>query len=754
MADPDALVRISRWEAKLLRPASDIGYVQPGSPWVSVCQKVSTPVSSIVIATEDRDPLAAVARAAWPSWRAALGSVLTRSTRVGLVGGLACGWLLAAATGWQYRSLMGLRQWTDVLSYSGLAHGILWTAHGAIAGAACAAAMLVSRRVRRFVAAGPMSVAILVAGISVLMSWTTLATVGLAMAVGIQRVWTAVMVVLWLIVLGMTYAVAYGLSRTRVGRWSSAVGRIGFWPAAAMLVLCSVVQWVERPKLLAHPTDWIPSATVAPRRGDGRPNVVLVVLDTQRADRLGCYGYERPTTPRLNAFAQDAHVWENCMSTAVWTLPSHASIFTGLFPSEHGTGRHHRWLDDAFVTMAELLDQAGYQTVAFSNNLYISDVCNLSQGFDQVVHPFELHGPRGNSVSAFVGRVLQPAGRVGQSLGALTNEDAGGKFTGQLVARWLDRRDRSAPFFLFVNLMEAHYPYRPHLPHRRVFIKAGDIDLSYRHDWDSAIPFSLLKRDCHTASELALLNRTYDAEARMLDDYVARLIEMLAAHTSLDDTLLIITADHGENLGDHHLMDHQWCVYDTLAHVPLIMRYPRRLAPGRTSDLVQSVDLLPTVMDAVYARPVPTPSTFGRSLLTPLATTDLASASGPEPALTGRVVVVERMSPADPPLATAQRINCQFDRTPHLGVLRAVRQGPWKYIVAADGRAELYHVINDPGEGDNLIEAHRPIAEQLASRLQHWLATANAYQGPKQQQAGKRFDEEARRRLRDLGYVH
>jgi len=267
------------------------------------------------------------------------------------------------------------------------------------------------------------------------------------------------------------------------------------------------------------------------------------------------------------------------------------------------------------------------------------------------------------------------------------------------------------------------------------------------------IKLSLLKRDCYTPDEMALLNATYDAQTRMLDDRVGELLEILGKRASLDDTLVIITADHGENLGDHHLMDHQWCVYDTLAHVPLIVRYPKRLTPGRTSDAVQTIDYLPTVMDAVHGRPVPTPSTFGRSLLTSGPSTT-SPARGADSGPAGRVTVTERIAPADNPLATAQRIDSRFDRTPYLGVLRAVRQGPWKYIIAANGRKELYRVDNDPGEVDNLIASQRRVAEHLADRLGQWIADSRPYSPSSRQGGGRQLDTETRRRLRDLGYIH
>ena len=411
--------------------------------------------------------------------------------------------------------------------------------------------------------------------------------------------------------------------------------------------------------------------------------------------------------------------------------------------------------------MAELLQQRGYETVAFSNNTWVSGVTNLTQGFDRYVRPGALHFGRGNSIHEFLDRVLYPAGWVGQWLGTLTAQDVGAKFTNQLVARWLDSRGRRQPFFLFVNYCEPHDPYRPHRPHRELFIKPGDLDASYRTELRDTAEYSILKRDCFTPEQLKLSSDCYDGDTRLMDDYTGELLEVLAEHVPLDDTLIIITSDHGENVGDHHLLGHAHCVYDTLAHVPLLMRYPRRLQPGRTAELVQTTDLLPTVMDAAHGNPVATPSTFGRSLLSPpngsdapseVANLDPASSSANE--LTGRPVVVERMAPTFVALNQAQGLDTRFDRVPHEGPLRAIRQGPWKYIVAADGREELYHVINDPGETDNAIDQHGPIANRLAERLGQWLKASRPYEHTIQTGGEKRpMDDEALRRLRALGYV-
>ena len=651
--------------------------------------------------------------------------------RIGLIGGAAWGAVQAVWLGGPQHTMMGLPQWADVLTYSVLAHGVLGTLNGVVVGGAFGMVVVLCRPVRDRIAAGPMALAVFLASATCFSLWPAAWHMGVGMARGIHTPWVLVIAAVWLLTLAGSYVVAWLVAGTRIGTVADRAARIAIWPAVVFVVAALVAQIVEAPRLMEPTLRWSSPGTGP---GDPRPNIVLVVLDTQRVDRLGCYGYPRATSPRLDAFAADALVFENGISAAIWTLPSHASIFTGLFPSEHGATYDHRWLDDEFTTIAEMLAAEGYETVALSNNYWVSGITNVTQGFDRVLRPASIHYARGNSVAEFADKVLYPAGVVGKWVGVATAEDTGAKYTNQLASRWLAGRDRSRPFFLFVNYMEPHDPYRPHLPHRELFVERADIGDSYRTTWGMPQEFSLLGQDVYTERELELLNRVYDGETRLVDDYLGDLIERLAEHVPLDDALIVITSDHGENLGDHHLQGHTHCVYDTLAHVPLVVRYPPRLRPGRSADLVQTVDLLPTVIDAAAGRPVPTASTFGRSLL----------GQAPE----DRVAVIERIAPQS--LAVADP---SFDPAPFLGAIRAIRRGSWKYIVWESGREELFDLDGDPGEAVNLIDERRDIADALAGRLEEWMAASRPYAAKETPEPTRALDDKARERLRALGYI-
>ncbi len=692
-----------------------------------------------------------------PSHRTA-GSLLFQPLLVGLVCGMTWGWLQAARLALTTRHAMGLRQWSDVLSYAGLSHGLLWMLHGLFFGGICAVLLLALPGLRRSVRAGALGVGLFLAGALTLQAWCVTAE-HLPQAQGVHLSWLVWMGLCWGLLLAAVYGISHLAAPTLVGRLTATLGRWAFWPAVLALVASVGIQWVERPRILPETAKWEEAGDAAAPEGDA-PNIVLLVLDTQRIDRLGCYGCPRPTTPRLDRFAGDAVVYDNYISTAVWTLPSHASMFTGLFPSEHGSSWNHIWLDERFTTMAEILAEAGYQNFGLSNNVVVSPHTNTAQGFHRFVMPQAISNARGTYLEKFLDRVLYPAGRVGKWLGRFTGQDQGAKYTNQIAARWLKGRDSSRPFFLFVNYLEPHDPFRPTDPYRKLFVEPGDISDSHRLNWDAIAEFAIMKSDHYSAEELEILGDTYDAETRLTDDRLGQLLEIIAAETVLDDTLVIITSDHGENLGDHHLLRHAWCVYDTLAHLPLILRYPARIEPGRVAEITQTVDLLPTVLDAVHGRPPAAVTGGARSLLSPVVLPETAAdevdAGQDEPLfpeLAGRAAIIEYNAPNRSHIDAAQQKRLRMDRTPFESTIYGIRQGPWKYITYRDGRQELFNVVQDRGETENLVQAHPAVVERLTAELHRWRAGLVPYQASGADSGMEETDEATLSRLRELGYL-
>lgn len=663
--------------------------------------------------------------------------------RVGFVAGGLFGLAQAVALGLPIRSLMGVREWLDTLSFALLSHGILWTIYSAAAGAVVLLIPVLGRPMSRECQPVVVATGLFLAGFCVFFAWAVAAFLGSEAARSVRADWVVLMVLVWVVLI----AAAALIARFSIGvRFLDlARARLNAVCVASLLAMgaAAAIQAAEFPHLAPSVRPRI-SLSDDPKA----PNVVLIVMDTQRADRLGVYRYDRSVSPEINRFAQDALVFENAVSAGVWTLPSHASVFTGLLPSQHGATKAHAWLDSRFETLAEILDENGYETLAVSNNTWISQATNATQGFEQVVRPAEIHHARGNSLSILVDRVLYPAGLVGPLLGILTYEDGGAKYTNQWIERWLQRRNPDRPFFLFVNYVEPHHPLRPHGEARRELVDQEDLEESFRNPLDEWLVYSFADTSVYSADDLELMNDLYDAETRTLDHYIGDLLSILASRIGVDDTLIILTSDHGEELGDHGLQGHEISVYNSLAHVPLIVRFPRLFSPGRVSAPVHLIDLFPTILEVTGSVTKGDLPRLGLSLV------DAARAAVAEerssPTVSERPLITERMAP------TAHRMvpipGYEVDYRPYLGVVRSVRVGDWKYIASTSAPPELYNLRNDPNERQNLVDRHPEIAQELAQALETTLAVTEPYSSEAAEEPVP-MDGKTRAQLRALGYL-
>ncbi len=385
--------------------------------------------------------------------------------------------------------------------------------------------------------------------------------------------------------------------------WFSLVGNF------SVLVLALLMAWIPAARAPGSPTASTPQVV----DGGRAPNVLLVVLDTVAADHLGCYQSSRPTSPALDALAEEGVLFEAAYAAAPWTLPSHASIFTGLHPPSHGTGWRHRRLDDGAasipevaefdtLTLAEELGQRGWQTCGVSDKPWLSSVYGTTQGFQSY---FDYGYP------ALADLLLVPrlSTALQRRLGGFNRPvDKGGERVIDTALDWLGgdlTRDDTRPFFLFLNLNEAHTPYR--LPadftDRERFLPAGTtiegLEPAY---FAPPKERKALNAGIHDLldQQIDIQQGLYDALILYQDGLLDRLFEGLRGLELMEDTLVIITADHGEEFHQLGLSGHQLSLSEHLLHVPLIMRYPTVLDAGtRTRSLVSLVDLFPTVIDLI-----------------------------------------------------------------------------------------------------------------------------------------------------------
>ena len=454
------------------------------------------------------------------------------------------------------------------------------------------------------------------------------------------------------------------------------------------------------------------------------PNVLLIVMDATRARNLSCYGYGRPTSPNLERFAERCVIYEAAISPAGWSLPAHASIFTGLYPSKHGAYERHKYLPREHPTMAELLRARGYRTLAFCYNGYVGPATGLDRGFEEF-----------NRVVESIPRPLRKTVRKIESGIAMLRglHDAGAHHTSiQVRAAVRQSQTDERPFFMFVHYEEPHAPYCPPRKFNRYLPDGISIRQAKRVNQDQwkylADPTSMGEQD------FEVLRALYDAEIMYLDTRIAEVLDWLEELDTLDQTMVIITADHGENIGEHQMMGHQYCLYDTLLHVPLIVHYPRgTAAPTRIGHQVQTLDLLPTILSMLGDTSSEAyRSLQGHDLLSPTER-EFTFAEWERPDLTP---FYQKFPGVDV---------SRYDRA-----LKMVRSDRYKYIWASDGNHELYDLQADPDETHNVITGRSDVFREMDRRLAGWRAhfkaTAPLEEAPE-------FTQVVKERLRALGYL-
>ncbi|MFH1144131.1 MAG: sulfatase [Candidatus Eisenbacteria bacterium] len=471
-----------------------------------------------------------------------------------------------------------------------------------------------------------------------------------------------------------------------------------------------------------------------------RPNILWILWDTVRADHLSLYGYERSTTPFLDTWAHDARVYDDCLSAANYTVPSHASFFTGLLTSQHGASNDHLYLDEDLTTIAELLSGAGYQTFLYSANPNISAEENFDQGFLTVEHPWSEKHLR--SAMEILRDKVQPEdhssglpekirqGRVGK-----WDIKASGQLAEQALRDWLRLRRPAQPYFAFLNYMEAHRPYIPPREYRARLMTPSQVALSYQIDrsWASQWSYTFGRAD-YSDEEIAVTAATYDAALAELDDLLRSLLTSLEADGQLENTIVVVTSDHGEHLGDHHMLGHQHSLYNALIHVPLVIRYPQRIAPGREPGPVMNYDLFPTLLELAGVEP-PDAGGGAVSLLAPLAE---------------RRRISEGLGVFRDPFAAVQQMHPDWDPRPWDRELRALIEGRDKFIWSSNGGHELYDYRDDPREERDRAAGETDVVARLAQTLDGAIA---ALERRAPADAAPEMPPAHRERLRSLGYI-
>jgi arylsulfatase A-like enzyme len=516
-----------------------------------------------------------------------------------------------------------------------------------------------------------------------------------------------------------------------------------------VIVALGLVGWLLlRPAGLESPES--DQAAVAGAKAAG-PNVLLILWDTVRADRMSLYGYSRPTTPYIDAFSQNALVFERAVSPGIWTVPAHGSLFTGLPVSSHGAHSLWTWLDGHHVTLAEWLGEHGYDTYLFSANVYVEDKTNLTQGFDTRHYSYKepWRGPARKVAAKKLiptdqSTEISPAFQRGASRALGWSKSVfkdSAPVAQRALMRWLSEREGDAPFFAYLNLMEAHSPRTPSLESRESLLSPEQLQLGLETDVSQVTLVDYTFGDTtFTTEQLDAINGVYDASVLDLDKATGALLDALDEQGILDDTIVILTADHGENLGEHGHFEHRLVIYEPLTHVPLLIYYPKAVAAGRVGEEVSTLDLFATVLDILEIKAPPT-LMAGDSLLELEPGVAYTEIAGAEPGWTNKIM--QRYPAVD--WAKMKRS------------YRSVNKLGWKFIQASDGERELYSLDEDPHELDNIVMSSPDRAQELERQLQGHLQGIPKYdrarRSPDDAPVRAKAGSETERQLRQLGYV-
>jgi arylsulfatase A-like enzyme/Tfp pilus assembly protein PilF len=427
------------------------------------------------------------------------------------------------------------------------------------------------------------------------------------------------------------------------------------------------VKWVRFASLLMILT-WVGCERVRELWPGQRPNVLIITLDTTRADHLGCYGYKNIETPTLDRLAAEGVRFEKVYAAAPITLPSHASILTGAYPIYHGARNNGTYqVDPSITTAAEIFKSKGYHTAAFIASFPLLSKFGLNQGFDLYDDRIE----------------------EGKEKHKFLFQERRAEDVNKAVFHWLDHRPQG-PFFMWVHYFDPHFSYDPPAPFK-----------------------------------LQYFYHPYDGEIAYVDSQIGKLLGALQEQKLLDNTIVAITADHGESLGEHKENTHAMLIYYGTIQVPLIIWAPKRITPKTVvTDMVRSIDILPTLL--AYAG-IKAPSEIQGASLRPLIEDRTKTLN--------LVAYTETLAPF-----------LHF----HWSPLEGVRTAQYSYIKANPEEEELYDVTQDRKEAKDL-SAEQP--KKVAELRQVLEQVKKASENPKPLKSDLQMDQQTMERLAALGYV-
>ena len=420
-------------------------------------------------------------------------------------------------------------------------------------------------------------------------------------------------------------------------------------------------------------------------------NLILIVVDTLRADYLSCYGNGFVKSPNIDKLASDGVLFENVISQSSWTLPSHATLMTSKYPIQHGALSYNNPLNESEITLAETLKKNGYITGAFISTTLVSSKFGFNQGFDTFNEDLDADYQR--PVTKFHAKSLQ----------------------------WIEKNYGNKSF-LWMHYFEPHYPYLQHEPYtssyESFFNKGEKGNFDYTHEW---IKEKFNRKEAElNIKDLNRLKALYGGEVSYIDEFIGELINKIKKLGLYDRSLIVLTSDHGESLGEHHLIEHGESLYEPEIKVPLIIKFPFNnggIEKGKRIKLrVQLIDIMPTVLSVLKIKPQAM-----------LYGSDLISSIINDRSFEDRACYSEVHN------------------------FKSLSKGNWKLILSLPvrGKPEFFNLKEDPSESENLFQMAFDRGESLKRELLKWIVTMN---NPIPKTV--RIDNKTEEKLKSLGYLN
>jgi len=474
-----------------------------------------------------------------------------------------------------------------------------------------------------------------------------------------------------------------------------------------------------------------------------KPNILIIVIDSLRADHVSSYGYSRPTTPNIDRLAADGCLFENAITAAPFSPASYASLFSNLYPHQHGVnGDTIRIWPDHFKRLAETMKENGYATFGISNNDFVSRQCHATTGFDQYIDAWQ-YGWYLRQHLRLVYKARHYLGRRWARMLEWNRIQCAVKGDSSRLIRTACDLIESAklPFFGFLVLMDPHAPYSRQRTDfledpsqaSRFFREINDSNM-----WPALMAYHRMLSDelLHVATDL------YDGEVLHADRCIGQLCDWLRSRKLIDDTIIAITADHGEAFGERGVWGHGFCLNDCLTRVPLIVRHPDYWNPGTQYEgLVQLHDLHELCL-SVAATGEPETNRY-RHCLTQARDATWAGRDAvfsEFPVQTGTLKMFQNLNPDHEPGKWAQE-------------MWAIRTKKWRYIEYGDGTCEFYDLCNDPSENISVHDSHTDLCRTFSQRLAQHKSEEAYVPTPSLTAKPDDVDEKMLERLRALGYI-